>query len=98
MMQWRREAFGDSSTTVLFGDRPIEQLPRSGTRSRPGDSSHAPASGKSMQGFLLESTQKKSFHICFRPRGSARAMNGAEMRRLILRPGAVFNQNLLNPF
>src|SRR5437762_7287427 len=38
----------------------MEQLPCNRTRSRPGDSSHAPASGKSMQAFYSNRCKRKS--------------------------------------
>ena len=45
--------------TVLFGERPIEQFPCNGIFSRPGDSSHAPASGKSMNAFYSNCSKRK---------------------------------------
>src|SRR6478609_4649255 len=61
MMQCRREALGDSRTTVFLSERPMEQLPCNRTRSRPGDSSHAPASGKSMEAFYSKLRKRKAF-------------------------------------
>jgi hypothetical protein len=44
----------------FLSERPIEQLPRKGTRSRPGDSSHAPASSKSMEAFYSNHRKRKA--------------------------------------